>query len=76
MPNTISLTLTVSNLVFNQGEKVRTSSLKVAEAFNKRHDDVLRKLRSLECSQKFIDRNFMGNRYQDGRGRCLSLSMK
>lgn len=73
MPNTTSLTLTVSDLAFSQGEKVRTTSLKVAEAFNKRHDDVLRKLRSLECSQEFIDRNFTGNEYQDRRGRSLPL---
>ncbi|KOO15972.1 Rha family transcriptional regulator [Vibrio xuii] len=73
MPNTASLTLTVSDLVFSQGEKVRTTSLKVAEAFNKRHDDVLRKLRNLDCSQEFIDRNFTGNEYQDRRGRSLPL---
>ncbi|HHF0514294.1 TPA: hypothetical protein ACPHRT_002392 [Vibrio alginolyticus] len=44
MPNTTSLPLTVSELVFNQGEKVCTTSLKVAEAFNKQHRDVIRKL--------------------------------
>ena len=70
MPTT-SLTLTVSDLVFNQDNDVRTNSLKVAEAFNKRHDDVLRKLRGLECSQQFIDRNFTGNEYQDRIGRKL-----
>ncbi|WP_230855801.1 Rha family transcriptional regulator [Vibrio kanaloae] len=73
MPNTTSLTLTVSDLVFNQGEHIRTTSLKIAEAFNKRHDDVLRRLRSLECSQDFIDRNFTGNKYKDKRGRSLPL---
>ncbi|EKO3447551.1 Rha family transcriptional regulator [Vibrio fluvialis] len=70
MPTT-SLTLTVSDLVFNQDNDVRTNSLKVAEAFNKRHDDVLRKLRGLECSQQLIDRNFTGNQYQDRIGRKL-----
>ncbi|MFS1463847.1 Rha family transcriptional regulator [Vibrio lentus] len=73
MPNTTSLTLTVSDLVFNQDEQIRTTSLKIAEAFNKRHDDVLRRLRSLECSQDFIDRNFTGNKYKDRRGRSLPL---
>ncbi|WP_375750968.1 Rha family transcriptional regulator [Vibrio sp. HN007] len=72
MPTT-SLTLTVSDLVFNQGEEIRTNSLKVAEAFNKRHDDVLRKLRNLECSSDFIDRNFAGNEYKDGTGRKLPM---
>lgn len=70
MPTT-SLNLSVSDLVFNQGEEIRTSSLKVAEAFNKRHDDVLRKLRSLDCTPEFIDRNFAGNEYKDRIGRSL-----
>ncbi|MFA0607282.1 Rha family transcriptional regulator [Vibrio amylolyticus] len=67
MPTT-SLTLTVSDLVFNQGEKIRTTSLKVAEAFNKRHDDVLRKLRGLECSEEFNARNFTVVEYDDRKG--------
>lgn len=73
MPNTTSLTLTVSDLVFNQGEKVRTTSLKVAEAFNKQHKDVIRKLKGLECSNDFIERNFTLNEYRDGIGRKLPM---
>lgn len=37
---------------------VRTTSLKIAEAFGKRHDDVLRKIRSLDCSDDYRLRNF------------------
>ncbi|MFS1878864.1 Rha family transcriptional regulator [Vibrio splendidus] len=48
MPTT-SLILTVSDLVFNQGEQIRTTSLKVSEAFNKQHKEVLKKFESLEC---------------------------
>ncbi|EPX9362352.1 Rha family transcriptional regulator [Aeromonas veronii] len=35
-----------------------TTSIKVAEAFGKRHDNVLRKLESLECSSDFHHLNF------------------
>ena len=45
-----------------------TTSLLVAEAFGKRHDDVLRKLRVLECSEEFNARNFALVKYMDGKG--------
>lgn len=35
-----------------------TTSLAVAERFGKRHDDVLRRIRSLDCSPEFRLRNF------------------
>ncbi|MFD1216421.1 Rha family transcriptional regulator [Microbulbifer celer] len=49
--------------------QVRTTSLKVAEAFGKRHDNVIRKLQTIDCSQKFNELNFEGIEYTDGRGR-------
>ncbi|MBJ7582971.1 Rha family transcriptional regulator [Aeromonas veronii] len=45
-----------------------TTSLIVAEAFGKRHDNVLRKLESLECSQEFNALNFEAVEYLDGKG--------
>lgn len=36
----------------------RTTSIKVAEHFGKRHDTVLRAIRNLECSDGFAQRNF------------------
>lgn len=41
----------------NSGKDV-TTSLKVAEAFGKRHDNVLRDIESLECSKEFYLLNF------------------
>ena len=38
--------------------KTTTTSLDVATHFGKRHDDVLKRIRSLECSQDFTLRNF------------------
>lgn len=52
--------------------KIFTSSLDVARDFNKRHKDVLKRIRSLDASAQFIERNFApyhevsskGNEYQ------------
>lgn len=52
---------------------VRTTSIKIAEAFGKRHDDVLRKLKSLDCSADFTDRNFTASEYRDSTGRKLPM---
>jgi Rha family phage regulatory protein len=48
----------MQNLVIIQEEKALTTSLKVAEAFEKRHADVLRAIKDLECSDSFRERNF------------------
>lgn len=52
---------------------VRTTSIKIAEAFGKRHDDVLRKLKSLDCSADFTDRIFTASEYRDSTGRKLPM---
>ncbi|EOV6248470.1 Rha family transcriptional regulator [Vibrio parahaemolyticus] len=73
MANQITVTLDSSDLVFeNSGELVTTSKL-VSQAFGKRHDDVLRKLKSLECSREFTDRNFTVSEYKDDSGRKLPM---
>ncbi|WP_323883131.1 Rha family transcriptional regulator [Aeromonas hydrophila] len=46
-----------------QGQLV-TTSLKVAKLFGKRHDDVLKKIRNLECSADFNLRNFAEVSYE------------
>lgn len=60
------------NLAIVDGRPV-TSSLDVAEKFEKRHDAVLRSIRSLECSQKFIAHNFVEITYLDSRGRSQPM---
>lgn len=51
-------TFTPADIIsLNHGQPM-TTSLKVAEVFGKRHDNVLRKLESLECSQDFRLLNF------------------
>lgn len=59
--------------VFIQNGKAVTTSQAVAEYFNKRHDDVLKKLRSLDCSPKFTARNFAASEYTDSTGRKLPM---
>ena len=50
--------------------QVVTSSLAVACYFSKRHDDVLKKIRALECSKEFNARNFAAVEYVDAKGEC------
>ncbi|ELL8383714.1 Rha family transcriptional regulator [Escherichia coli] len=50
-------TLTQPEIAIVDGQAV-TSSLAVADFFSKRHDDVLKKIRILDCSPEFCARNF------------------
>ena len=63
----------IDDAVFIQDQQVKTTSLKVADLFNKNHKDVLRKLESLDCSPDFIERNFAPNEYKDSIGRKLPM---
>ncbi|NDO83312.1 hypothetical protein CJP72_21895 [Citrobacter sp. NCU1] len=48
-----------------------TSSLAVAAYFSKRHDNIIQKIQTLECSPDFIALNFKVNEYTDAIGRKL-----
>lgn len=50
-----TLNLDWVNVINNQ---VMTTSHKVADAFGKRHSDVLRKITTVDCSPEFRERNF------------------
>ena len=55
---TLTSTTCAKNLVsFNDG-RIVTTSLQVAEVFNKLHRHVLRDIRNLECSSSFQESNF------------------
>ncbi|WP_300463515.1 Rha family transcriptional regulator [Desulfobacula sp.] len=45
--------------------RLTTTSLKVAEVYGKRHDDVLKKIKNLNCNAKFHLPNFRGVEYID-----------
>lgn len=51
-------------LVFIENNRPVTDSLTVAETFGKRHDDVLRSIRNMECSEEFRIRNFAETPYE------------
>lgn len=51
--------------------QVTVTSIQVAQHFGKRHADVLRSIRDLECSTEFIERNFAFNEFTDSIGRSL-----
>ncbi|EPV2008409.1 Rha family transcriptional regulator [Escherichia coli] len=63
-------TLTQPEIAIVDGQAV-TSSLAVANFFSKHHDDVLKKIRTLECSASFTARNFSVSDYTDCTGRKL-----
>lgn len=45
-----------------------TTSRDIADTFGKRHDDVLKRIRTLNCSAEFNARNFSGVEYIDAKG--------
>lgn len=50
-----------------------TTSLKVAEFFGKKHKDVLRAIKNLDCSAGFAERNLAPSEYTDKSGRRLPM---
>ena len=60
---------TANDLVFiSQTNSLVTDSRYVAEYFAKRHDNVVRAIKSLGCSSKFNRLNFEGVHYHDTKG--------
>ena len=48
----------IDDAVFIQDQQVKTTSLKVAELFDKRHTHILEKITNLDCSPEFTSANF------------------
>lgn len=55
---TNSIATSPEQFIFAQNSELKTNSLKIAEAFNKLHKDVIRKIENLDCSKDFYERNF------------------
>lgn len=66
-------TYELQHAVFIQNEQIKTDSLKVAEVFGKPHKDVLQKIKTLDCSIEFTERNFSLSDYLDRSGRSLPM---
>ena len=56
------------NIVEIDGGNMFTTSLIVAQAFEKNHFDVLKAIKNLECSPQFNERNFAAVEYMDAKG--------
>jgi len=63
------------DIVSIQHRRAITTSLKVAEVFNKSHKSVLRAIDNVmdECDDNFTRRNFALSAYQDSTGRTLPM---
>jgi len=59
----------MNQLVHQSGDRLIVTSLEISNHFGKRHDDVLKAVRNIECSQEFARRNFAVCSYQDGNQR-------
>jgi len=64
----LSLKVQPAQLVSRHDHKVTTTTTIIAEAFEKRHDDVLKRVRNLECSEDFNARNFAEVEYRAKNG--------
>ena len=58
----------IENIVEIDDGKMFTTSLTVAQAFEKEHKDVLKAISNLECSPEFNERNFAPVEYKDAKG--------
>jgi Rha family phage regulatory protein len=64
-----SLGITLAGLVQTNNKKPITTSLKIAEVFEKRHDNVLRDIETLNVPEEFSALNFEGTNYTDKQGK-------
>ena len=55
----------------NTDGQITTTSLQIAEHFGKRHADVIRAIRKLDCPTEFTERNFALSEFTDSTGRKL-----
>lgn len=69
-PNHQDQLVEVTTRQFNgeQFSEATTTSLMVAQRFNKNHRDVLRAIKNIDCSPEFNERNFALVDYVDGKG--------
>jgi Rha family phage regulatory protein len=65
----ISASQSLDQIVAIANGKPTTTSVVIAEKFNKRHTDVLRAISNLECSEGFRQRNFASADYLDEQGK-------
>lgn len=60
--------------LFHHETVAMTDSLKVAEYFGKRHDNLLQRIENLGCSKEFNALNFKAAKYTDEQGKNAQCS--
>nr|EHY3076118.1 Rha family transcriptional regulator [Escherichia coli] len=65
-------TLSQPEITIQNGRAV-TTSVAIANFFDKRHERVIDKVRNLECSIEFTEHNFVSSKYTDSTGRKLPM---
>ena len=58
----------MNNIVLIKNQSAITTSILVAETFERNHRDILRAIKKLDCSQEFNERNFALVEYVDAKG--------
>lgn len=66
---TTTIKIQPSQIINNQDGNLTTTSLIIAEAFDKRHNDVIRAIENLSYSEEFSQRNFASSDYTNERGK-------
>lgn len=64
-------------LFIDKKDTARVNSLMVATVFNKRHDNVLRDIQNLDCSDDFRLLNFEESKYTNDQGKkqpCMNMT--
>ena len=63
----------MNSIVLVKNQSVITTSILVAEKFERNHRDILRAIKKLDCSPDFTERNFTLSEYEDITGRKLPM---
>lgn len=64
---------TTQSLVHQAGDRLFVTSVDISNRFGRRHDDVLKAIRNLDCSPEFSLRNFAESEYTTERGKTYPL---
>jgi Rha family phage regulatory protein len=71
--NKVAQTLISKHVLTAKDGVVKTTSLQIAEYFDKQHRNVLQSIQYLDCSKEFTQLNFQLSEYTDNTGRKLPM---
>lgn len=62
-----------TNLIHRDGDRLYVTSLDISNRFQRRHDDILKAIRNLDCSKEFSLRNFAESDFTTERGKTYPM---